>query len=392
MTTEIKILEDSVPTSKKEHCDNEDYAEVTHCPACNDRRYLQDMARVEGQSQTGIILSICTQCMHIFQRRRPDHDWVLKFYRESWMHERKSDKEKLSYKVKRGVKRKLKKIVGPWRPGYKVTRAHMIFNLCHLIDGGPKTPKGMDILDVGCGDGQLIEWFWSNGARICGIDQSAHRVNTSSMDGVEVKNIPLEELDQSSFNRKFDLIIIDHVLEHILDPVIFFEACEKLLNKDGLVVVAVPNAKQSPIFEMAHFMPHPHWFTTQSLETLADRQNFKAAINQCGEEIISIFMRKKDLKKHSLRSQPSKVKNDADALCQSLVKDIDIKNGEYTLSFWRGSSEYVAGRHMDDWQPSSANLNRPRRKFFVELVTSNSKDKLPLHFIYRGAKAPFWIK
>ena len=95
------------------------------------------------------------------------------------------------------------------------------------------------VLDVGCGDGGLLQSFARNGWEAVGVDPSANAVGGARARGIEahqgtLADVPLEE-------GSFDAILFQHSLEHIPGPVDALERAAKLLAPGGMLAVAVPN-------------------------------------------------------------------------------------------------------------------------------------------------------
>jgi SAM-dependent methyltransferase len=89
------------------------------------------------------------------------------------------------------------------------------------------------VLDFGCGGGYLLQ------ALSCrtktGIDiNPAARAEARSI-GIEVFSDPAELGD-----RKFDVIISSHCLEHVASPYVALACLRKLLDKDGKIVLLLP--------------------------------------------------------------------------------------------------------------------------------------------------------
>ena len=96
------------------------------------------------------------------------------------------------------------------------------------------------VLDVGCGNGDYLNSLKKRGIEYCvGIDFDKNAVEYCISKGLNVKCQTVEELALS--NEKFDIIVINHVVEHIYDFREFLNAVRKLLNKDGYICIRTPN-------------------------------------------------------------------------------------------------------------------------------------------------------
>ena len=91
-----------------------------------------------------------------------------------------------------------------------------------------RAPPGA-VLDVGAGDGALLDALHARGRDAIGLER------TSTRPDVHVGDI--DELD-----RRFAAIVFWHSLEHLRDPGRALACAADLLLADGLLVVALPNA------------------------------------------------------------------------------------------------------------------------------------------------------
>jgi 2-polyprenyl-3-methyl-5-hydroxy-6-metoxy-1,4-benzoquinol methylase len=94
------------------------------------------------------------------------------------------------------------------------------------------------ILDYGCGTGEFITICKTNGWRIDGVEPSPNaREKSAKSTGIFIK----ESINQIS--GKYDVITLWHVLEHIPDLENTIEKLSTALEKDGTLLIAVPNHK-----------------------------------------------------------------------------------------------------------------------------------------------------
>lgn len=100
------------------------------------------------------------------------------------------------------------------------------------------------ILDIGCGDGTVIEYLSKNNQpkEIVGIDISKRAVNYVRNKGYNAFEIDVLSDNFTKFlkSKKFDYIIITEVLEHIQDPEKVITAIKNHFTKS--VFVSIPNA------------------------------------------------------------------------------------------------------------------------------------------------------
>ena len=121
-------------------------------------------------------------------------------------------------------------------------------------------------LDIGCGAGKLLLCFQETyGCKSVGIEPgSAYRAYARDQ-GLEVY-ASLEHLLDSE-EAHFDLISMAHVLEHIADPVGYLIALrENLMEKNGLLLLEVPNLYVHDCFEVAHLVSYSAHTFKQTLK------------------------------------------------------------------------------------------------------------------------------
>ncbi|SEI86658.1 Methyltransferase domain-containing protein [Allopseudospirillum japonicum] len=100
------------------------------------------------------------------------------------------------------------------------------------------------VLDVGCGEGFALAESKKRGWDIEGLDHSISGIknmNPSILDYVEQGNI--FELLQRRIkeNKRYDLIWLNNVLEHVTDPVTLLNSIRNIVKDTGTLIVTVPN-------------------------------------------------------------------------------------------------------------------------------------------------------
>ncbi|MGH3726113.1 MAG: class I SAM-dependent methyltransferase [Mycobacterium sp.] len=95
--------------------------------------------------------------------------------------------------------------------------------------------RGARILDVGCGSGALLDRL----ARV-GFSSLAGADPFIATDGESREHIPLMKRYLSDVTGEFDLIMFNHSLEHMPDPVATLEVAAKKLAPGGMCLARVP--------------------------------------------------------------------------------------------------------------------------------------------------------
>ena len=188
----------------------------------------------------------------------------------------------------------------------------------------------MRLLDVGCGGGSFLKIAREMGAQVQGVEPSEHGVAICEAEGLPVFHGTLTEFLKTS-PGSFDLITANHVVEHHPDPVAFLAEIKTLLDLQGSIWIALPNAgsffsrQLRDLWHSADLPVHLHHFTARSLET---------AFMQAG------------LKVDTLRSESE---NSLPGSLALLLRRRAFIPGRITLALTRGilSKTGALGRRMD---------------------------------------------
>jgi predicted TPR repeat methyltransferase len=140
--------------------------------------------------------------------------------------------------------------------------------------------KDASILDVGCGLGQMLNQLKLQGYNnLLGIDISSESIDSCIKQGINVELINDVISFSEQTNKKFDLIIMSHVLEHIEKEKVIetLKAIkENLLGKDGFFLLMVPNAQSNTgCYWMYEDFTHYTLFTAGSLSYVLNAAGFE---------------------------------------------------------------------------------------------------------------------
>ncbi len=99
--------------------------------------------------------------------------------------------------------------------------------------------SGRDLLDVGCYAGFFLDQARSRGWQVEGVEPSKWAADhATSMFGVDVFHGPIESY---ATDRRFDVVTLWDVFEHLSDPVAVLGSIHRLLKPDGLLVFVTHN-------------------------------------------------------------------------------------------------------------------------------------------------------
>ncbi|MGQ8336016.1 class I SAM-dependent methyltransferase [Sunxiuqinia sp. A32] len=178
---------------------------TTHL-GCNPKNYKQYAA--DGE----LSYLKCNDCGLIW--RSPDSFNLEKEYDQSYFKSKKYD-----------LKRK-----------HKVRKSGWLIDIASLFHSNITS-----LLEVGCSIGYTLEAARDREISHLGIDVSEYAVDYCQSQGLNAEVSSLEEL--ISKKKKYQLIYMQHVLEHFPNPFTTLAKCADLLNKNGIILIMVPNSK-----------------------------------------------------------------------------------------------------------------------------------------------------
>ncbi len=121
----------------------------------------------------------------------------------------------------------------------KIEEKYWIIN--KLID---TSEKKRSFLDIGCGEGFTLQYFKNKQWDITGIDYSdfgCKKFNPDCVSSLLIGDIYQKMIPLIESCFKYDVVWLDNVLEHVLNPLHLLNECKKLLNENGVLVIEVPN-------------------------------------------------------------------------------------------------------------------------------------------------------
>jgi 2-polyprenyl-3-methyl-5-hydroxy-6-metoxy-1,4-benzoquinol methylase len=109
-----------------------------------------------------------------------------------------------------------------------------------LLDKVVRFKREGKLLDVGAGVGTLLSVAARRGFIVQGVEVSEWAAAFARKEkGLDVLTGPLENACLET--ESFDIVTINHVLEHVQDPLALLREIHRILKNDGLLVIGVPN-------------------------------------------------------------------------------------------------------------------------------------------------------
>jgi 2-polyprenyl-3-methyl-5-hydroxy-6-metoxy-1,4-benzoquinol methylase len=136
-------------------------------------------------------------------------------------------------------------------------------------------PKGK-ILDVGCGKGWFLKTMVEKNWDCFGVDLSGPEGKD-----LEGYNIYFStDITKKTFDKKFDIITLWDVIEHVNDPNLLLSSIHKILNSNGYLVLETPNSgsvyrKIARKYWVSYNPYHILFFSTKNLQNLLKKNGFQ---------------------------------------------------------------------------------------------------------------------
>ena len=150
------------------------------------------------------------------------------------------------------------------------------------------------MLEIGCGEGFLLQAAKERGYLIKGVDFSDHGlrkfhpellVNVEVGDAYKILDRLLGE------GEIFDICVMQNVLEHVIDPEALLKKVRRILGSNGIVMVTVPNdfsPVQKRLVEKG-LVDHEYWFHPPQHLHYFNVDTIKPFAAKCGFEVEDAF-------------------------------------------------------------------------------------------------------
>lgn len=228
---------------------------VPVCPICSSNHFKPLMiARDYTVTQGEFSLQQCTNCEFVITNPRPDQNSIGLYYQ--------SDK----YISHTGSGKNLVDRI------YLLARNYTLYSKYKLI----KRYKALgSILDYGCGTGAFLHYMQQHHWQIAGVEPSeaAGKIANKATKTEIYRDLQLVK-------NKFDVVTLWHVLEHVHSLNEKLIEIKDHLEKDGIVIVAVPNcksldAKKYGAFWAGFDVPRHLWhFSKSNMKILLENNGF----------------------------------------------------------------------------------------------------------------------
>lgn len=96
------------------------------------------------------------------------------------------------------------------------------------------------VLDVGCGNGQFLHLAQSMGWQAFGVEPDEQAARIARDYGIQILGRFIEDVPRE-YDNSFNTITLNHVIEHVHDPLKLLSLCQRLLRPEGRLWIETPN-------------------------------------------------------------------------------------------------------------------------------------------------------
>ena len=229
------------------------------CPICLNKNLVNKLHCIDHTtSKEKFTIVSCETCNFTFTNPRPKNESLGDYY--------KSDMYISHTNSGKGLFNWMYQIVRKYAIGTKLTLLKSVTDVgCHL--------------DIGCGTGEFLNACRQAGFKVKGVEPS----KLAREQSVNNYNLPVSgDTDLGQFeNTQFDSISMWHVLEHVPNLIKTITEFKRILNKNGKIIIAVPNHKSWDSSYYSEFwaawdVPIHLWhFSKETIELLFNKNGFK---------------------------------------------------------------------------------------------------------------------
>lgn len=229
------------------------------CPICGSKSFLVDKVKTINEKSNYIVeLRECCECAHWWHSPIPSQQLLSSWYRD-----------------------KSEFVVPPNYIGTSADNVDSVKIYKKLISSFGN--KDINYLEVGCGNGNLLKYFSSKFSICYGVEPGKWVKDDTTKIVPDLKDLPGD--------IKFDIVVIQDVLEHVADPVGLLKKINSIVNPSCVISLGFPNkdslkakirkGKWSMILPFGHI----HYFSSKSIDIMSFKADFdviKKQPSRCG--------------------------------------------------------------------------------------------------------------
>jgi SAM-dependent methyltransferase len=223
--------------------------------------------------------------------------------------------------------------------------------------------SGLNVLEIGCGNGYLLKRLKDAGAEVLGVEPGNH-----GQQGAKKWHVPVIKgvFPNKSIQSRFDLIIAFAVLEHVENPSNFLASISKYLKPNGKIIIAVPDER--PYIDNGDISTlfHEHWsfFDDVTLSNTVKMAGYMEMLSEVSSYGGSLYCAM-SITQNPIELQPENVSSAVQRARNYIVRsqDNNIKFEAYCKSIAKKNETlaiYVPGRAVNALAISGTSLTNIR--------------------------------
>lgn len=243
----------------------DDYFEQAQaCLYCGSLELTPAIAHVQdwffGAVPGEFSFSRCDQCRSLVLDRRPRAEQVWRAYDSYYTHERAagvSAGTSMAKKVWRNLRQSYVDAViaqhGSAVDHLKSAIIRAFPSRQREIDVSYRfipSPKAR-VLDYGCGNGDFLQRAHDIGCETVGVEADPDATKIAEARGLMV--LAPDDVAAMGWRQRFDLITLNHVIEHLAQPVGLLRKCREWLAPGGSIFLEAPNAEARGLTTFGRF-------------------------------------------------------------------------------------------------------------------------------------------
>jgi len=247
------------------------------CEICGEKGlnflFKQEDKNLEIKKEFSLVK--CKNCGIVFLNPQLENKELSNFYPKAYYYSLDKIKTKEN-SIKTRIKLKLYKT-------YSIKNNNFLkkifFYPAKFMIRGIKIEDNKKLLDVGCGSGQFLYEMKELGMNVYGIEIGEFNEEGNKKYNLKIKNCELEKAKYKK--EEFDIITLNHVLEHLAEPRKMLKEIKRILRKNGTLIIGVPNTNS-----LAYWVFGKNWYqldvprhlinySNKNLRLLLEQEGFK---------------------------------------------------------------------------------------------------------------------
>jgi len=276
---------------------------ITSCPSCGSQvgaGCVYQRGDDERKMPDNWVMHHCNECHSIYLNPRPDNSSIPSAYRDYLTHKNSTTYDNF-YKNDGVVWRSIRGYVG-LRFGFNFENSIKSSWMRQLIKCLPPIRQKLDrfgrhitknrfpnpgrLLDIGCGNGEFMEFAKKIGWKVEGVEPDPVAVDLCRTKGLDVKHGFMDAIDDDQ--TSYDVIMMSHVIEHAPNPDFIINKSLEMLRPGGMLWLALPNPNSFGVklFGVAFCALHPPFHFC-----LHSQKSLENILNSAGFERVRIMRR-----------------------------------------------------------------------------------------------------